>query len=129
MKKRVPQFESEDQERDFWARTDSTQYVDWARGSRAVLPALKPSLTTISLRLPDLLLAELKLLANKRDVPYQSLLKVFLAERIREELHASSPRNGRSDAALQRPASADRVRDSAPRRARSSKRTVRADRR
>ena len=122
MKKRVPKFESEDRERDFWARTDSTQYVDWTRGSRAVLPALKPSLTTISLRLPDLLLAELKLLANKRDVPYQSLLKVFLAERIREELHAASPRNGRSDTALQRPASADRVRDSARARPRARRR-------
>jgi predicted DNA binding CopG/RHH family protein len=122
MKKRVPQFESEDRERDFWARTDSTQYVDWGRGSRAVLPALKPSLTTISLRLPDLLLAELKLLANKRDVPYQSLLKVFLAERIREELHAASPRSARSHAALPRPAGAERVRDSAKARARARRR-------
>lgn len=89
MKKRVPQFSSENEERDFWAKADSTKYVDWTKGRRAVLPSLKPSLTTISLRLPDLLLAELKLLANKRDVPYQSLLKMFLAERIRQELQAS----------------------------------------
>jgi predicted DNA binding CopG/RHH family protein len=111
MKKRVPRFASEDRERDFWARADSTQYVDWTRGSRAVLPALKPSLTTISLRLPDLLLAELKLLANKRDVPYQSLLKVFLAERIREELRASRQRRGKSEVTPQRLAGVAQVRD------------------
>ncbi len=122
MKKRVPRFESEDRERDFWARADSTQYVDWASGSRAVLPALKPSLTTISLRLPELLLAELKLLANKRDVPYQSLLKVFLAERIREELHASSPRAGKSSTTLQRTAGASHARDRARPRARAVRR-------
>jgi len=103
MKKRVPQFTSEDQERKFWARADSARYVDWAKARRAVLPELKPSLTTISLRLPDLLLAELKLLANKRDVPYQSLLKVFLAERIRQEFKPSRARPRRSDSALQRP--------------------------
>jgi predicted DNA binding CopG/RHH family protein len=92
MKKRVPKFASEAQERKFWATADSTQYVDWAKAKRAVLPELKPSLTTISLRLPRLLLAELKLLANKRDVPYQSLLKVFLAERIRQELQGRDSR-------------------------------------
>lgn len=103
MKKRVPHFTSEDQEREFWARADSAQYVDWAKARRAILPELKPSLTTISLRLPDLLLAELKLLANKRDVPYQSLLKVFLAERIRQELRTSRARPKRSNSALQQP--------------------------
>ncbi len=103
MKKRVPRFTSEDQERQFWATADSAQYVDWAKARRAVLPELKPSLTTISLRLPDLLLAELKLLANKRDVPYQSLLKVFLAERIRQELRTSRARSRKSSSALPRP--------------------------
>ena len=102
MKKRVPHFTSEDEERKFWARADSTQYVDWANAKRVVLPDLKPSLTTISLRLPDLLLAELKLLANKRDVPYQSLLKVFLAERIGQELRSSAARPRRSNSVLQR---------------------------
>jgi predicted DNA binding CopG/RHH family protein len=102
MKKPVPHFTSENQERKFWARTDSTKHVDWAKAKRAVLPELKPSLTTISLRLPDLLLAELKLLANKRDVPYQSLLKVFLAERIQQELLSSAARPRRSNPAPQR---------------------------
>lgn len=83
--KKVPRFRSEDEERKFWARRDSTEYVDWKRAKKAVLPKLKPSVKTISLRLPESMLEELKLLANKRDVPYQSLLKIFLSERIREE--------------------------------------------
>ena len=70
--KKIPRFKSETQEREFWAKADSTRYVNWKRGRRVVFPNLKPSLTTISVRLPDLLLEELKLLANKRDVPYQS---------------------------------------------------------
>ena len=86
MKKKIPKFKSEEEEREFWATADSTEYVDWDRGNRLVLPKLKPSLKTISLRLPEPMLAELKLLANKRDVPYQSLLKIFLAERIEQEL-------------------------------------------
>ena len=84
--KPIPRFDSEDQEREFWATQDSTQYVDWGRASRATLPLLKPSTRTISIRLPESLLQELKLLANKRDVPYQSLLKIFLAERVEQEL-------------------------------------------
>ena len=86
MTKKIPDFKSEEEERKFWATRDSTEYVDWKKAKRAVLPELKPSLKTISLRLPQSLLAELKLLANKRDVPYQSLLKMFLSERVKEEL-------------------------------------------
>ena len=85
-KKKVPRFKSEDKEREFWAREDSTPYIDWSKARRTILPKLKPSLKTISLRLPESMLEEIKLLANKRDVPYQSLIKVFLAERIEEEL-------------------------------------------
>ncbi len=85
-KKKIPKFKSEDVEHDFWIREDSTERVDWSRARRVILPNLKPSLRTISLRLPELMLAELKLLANKRDVPYQSLIKIFLAERLEEEL-------------------------------------------
>jgi predicted DNA binding CopG/RHH family protein len=85
-KKQIPKFRSEDQEREFWAKEDSTQYVDWSRAKRVILPNLKPSLKTISLRLPELMLSEIKLLANKRDVPYQSLIKIFLAERLEQEL-------------------------------------------
>jgi len=81
-----PEFRSEDEEREFWANSDSTDYVDWDDARRVVPPNLKPSTKTISLRLPAMMLAELKLLANKRDVPYQSLLKIFLAERIKKEL-------------------------------------------
>ena len=85
-KKKTPKFKSEEREREFWAKEDSVAYVDWSRARRVILPNLKPSLKTISLRLPELMLAELKLLANKRDVPYQSLIKIFLAERLEEEL-------------------------------------------
>ena len=87
-KKRVPRFRSEDKEREFWIKEESGEYVDWSRARRVILPNLKPSLKTISLRLPELMLAELKLLANKRDVPYQSLIKIFLAERLDEELES-----------------------------------------
>ena len=89
MKKRVPKFKNQEAERKFWASHDSTEYVDWKKGNRAVLPNLKPSVKSISLRLPESMLEELKLLANKRDVPYQSLLKIFLSERIQKELKAS----------------------------------------
>jgi len=87
-KKKVPKFRSEEHEREFWAKSDSADYVDWESAKRVILPNLKPSQKTISLRLPAMMLAELKRLANKRDVPYQSLLKVFLAERIEEELRS-----------------------------------------
>ena len=86
MKKRIPKFKNEDEEREFWATHGSTEYVNWAKGKRVILSNLKPSIRTISLRLPESMIEELKLLANKRDVPYQSLLKIFLAERIDEEL-------------------------------------------
>lgn len=85
-KKAVPAFRGEDDERAFWAARDSTEYIDWSKGQRTVFPNLKPSLKTISLRLPEAMIADLKMLANRRDVPYQSLLKVFLAERISQEL-------------------------------------------
>ncbi len=85
-KKRKPRFKTEDEERKFWAAHDSTDYVDWTRAKRLVLANLKPSVKTISLRLPESMLDGLKLLANKRDIPYQSLIKVFLAERIEQEL-------------------------------------------
>jgi predicted DNA binding CopG/RHH family protein len=90
MKKQIPVFQNEDQEREFWATHDSTDYVDWNRAKRVVLPKLKPSVRTISVRLPQSMIEEIKLLANKRDVPYQSLLKTFLAERIQSELVQAS---------------------------------------
>ena len=84
-RKAIPTFTSEAQERTFWETHDTSPFVDWSKPRVAVFPNLKPSTETISLRLPAALLAELKALANKRDVPYQSLLKVFLAERVDRE--------------------------------------------
>ena len=86
-KKPVPEFRSEEDERNFWAKHDSTRFIDWQAAQRRRFPNLKPSLRTISLRLPVAMIEDLKVLANKRDVPYQSLLKVFLAERLERERH------------------------------------------
>jgi predicted DNA binding CopG/RHH family protein len=84
-KKQIPEFRSEDDERNFWAKHDSTEFIDWRTAQTRRFPNLKPSLRTISLRLPVSMIEDLKVLANKRDVPYQSLLKVFLAERLERE--------------------------------------------
>jgi len=92
MTKKIPKFKTEDAEREFWATHDSTEYVDWSKAKRTVFPNLKPSTKTISLRLPETMLEELKALANRRDVPYQSLLKVFLSERIDSELQKHQPK-------------------------------------
>ncbi|MCK5647215.1 MAG: BrnA antitoxin family protein [Anaerolineales bacterium] len=85
-KKIIPSFDNEERERDFWVREDSVEYINWSKGKRVVFPRLKPSTKTISVRLPETLLEDLRYLANKLDVPYQSLLKVYLAERVEEEL-------------------------------------------
>lgn len=84
-KKLIPEFASEKAEREFWATHDSSSFVDWKKATRLRMPNIRPSLRTISLRLPVAMIEDLKILANERDVPYQSLLKVFLAERLREE--------------------------------------------
>ena len=86
---KIPKFESEDQEREFWATHDSTRYVDWRQAKRVQLSSLRPTTRTISIRLPETMIERLKILANKRDVPYQSLLKMFVADRIEEELRAT----------------------------------------
>src|SRR3981081_3244478 len=83
----IPAFRSEAEERRFWETHDTSPFVDWSKARAAVFPNLKPSTEAISLRLPAALLAELKALANRRDVPYQSLLKVFLAERVEREIN------------------------------------------
>jgi predicted DNA binding CopG/RHH family protein len=88
MKKKIPKFKSEKAERAFWAVHDSSDYVDWSKAKKAVFPNLRPTLKSISLRLPESMIDELRVLANKRDVPYQSLLKMFLSERIAKELRA-----------------------------------------
>lgn len=85
-RKSIPQFSNEDEEREFWATRDSTEYIDWSRAEKdPSFSRLKPSTRTISIRLPKSLIAALKTLANKRDVPYQSLVKIFLAEKVKEE--------------------------------------------
>jgi predicted DNA binding CopG/RHH family protein len=85
-RKPIPQFKSEDEERKFWATHDSTEYIDWSKAEKNLtLPRLKPSTRTISIRLPESLIAELKALANKKDVPYQSLVKIYLFEKVKEE--------------------------------------------
>ena len=84
--KETPSFKSEDEERGFWTDHGSTEYVDWDAAEPAVFAQLKPTTRSISLRLPVPMLNELRLLANKRDVPYQSLIKIFLKERIDEEM-------------------------------------------
>lgn len=87
--KNIPKFKNEDQERKFWAKNDSVDYVDWSKADKVIFPNLKPTTESISLRLPSFLLTRIKQLANEKDVPYQSLMKVFLSERVKKELIGS----------------------------------------
>ena len=89
-RKRIPKFKNEDEEREFWAIHSPLDFFDTKSPKKLTLSNLKPSVKTISIRLPEMMLEQLKLLANKRDVPYQSLLKMFLAERIERELSHST---------------------------------------
>jgi predicted DNA binding CopG/RHH family protein len=88
--KNIPKFKTEEEERKFWSKNDSTEYIDWGKSKLTSFPNLKPSTKTISLRLPEFLLNDLKVIANKRDVPYQSLIKIILKERIDYELRNSA---------------------------------------
>jgi predicted DNA binding CopG/RHH family protein len=83
--KPIPAFKSDEEAGEFWMTHDTTEYFDWSKARRITFPNLRPSTATISLRLPQGLLNELRTLANERDVPYQSLLNVFLAERVAKE--------------------------------------------
>ncbi len=83
--KPTPKFKSEAEERAFWEKHDTSEYFDWSKARRVVLPKLRPTTTSISIRLPVPLLTELKRLAHEQDVPYQSLMKVYLAERVAQE--------------------------------------------
>ena len=94
----IPQFSSEDEEREFWTTHDSTEYIDWSKAERnPPFVHLKPSTRTVSIRLPESLIAALKILANKKDIPYQSLMKIYLSEKVKEEtsadVHSSSNQN------------------------------------
>ncbi|MDI6784358.1 MAG: BrnA antitoxin family protein [bacterium] len=87
--KKIPQFKNEDDEFGFWSKHDSTEYLDYSKAKKTIFPNLKPSLKTISVRLPESLIEHLKVLVNQRDIPYQSLLKLFLIERVQKELRSS----------------------------------------
>jgi predicted DNA binding CopG/RHH family protein len=86
----IPKFKNEDEEREFWGKEDSTEYIEWDKAKQVSFPRLKPSTKTISLRLPESVLNDIKIIANKRDVPYQSLIKIFLKERIDKEFKKSA---------------------------------------
>ncbi len=86
VKKEIPIFKTEDEEREFWSNHDSTEYIDWGQAKIGLFPNLKPSLKTISIRLPENMIYKLKVLANKKDIPYQTLLKQFLSDRLISEL-------------------------------------------
>jgi len=87
MKKKIPEFKSEAEERRFWQKHDSSEYINWNEAEIAVLPKLKPSVKSISIRMPEIMLNQIKVMANKKDVPYQSFIKTILSEKIRQELH------------------------------------------
>lgn len=85
--KTIPDFKSDDEEAEFWDTHDTTDYIDWSKAEQVVFTNLKPSTQSISLRLPISLLSNLKVLANKNDIPYQSLMKVYLSERVDKEVN------------------------------------------
>lgn len=83
--KKIPKFKNEDEERDFWAKNDALEYFDWPKAKKITFPDLKPTTKAISIRLPESMIYELKVLAKKRDIPYQSLIKIFLFDKIHQE--------------------------------------------
>jgi len=87
--KKNPSFKNEVEEQKFWASHDSTEYVDWSKAEEVVFSNLKNTTESISLRLPSSLLARIKQLANAKDVPYQSLMKMYLSEKVKKELSGS----------------------------------------
>jgi len=98
IKKTLPAFNNEDEERDFWDTHSPLDYFDFTKAKRATFPNLKPSLKSISIRLPEDMVDELKVLANKRDVPYQSLAKLYLSWGIRSERSEMKMKKGRTTA-------------------------------
>jgi len=89
-KKNIPKFKSENKEREFWSKHDSTDFIDYSKGEHVLFPNLKGALKTISIRLPESLLESLKVLAHKHDIPYQSLMKMILSEKVEEALHLTA---------------------------------------
>ena len=85
-KNNIPKFRTEEEERVFWSSRDSTEYIDWSKAKDITLSNLRPSVKSISIRLPEIMVEELKLLAHKKDIPYQSLMKIYISEKVEEEL-------------------------------------------
>ncbi len=85
--KKIPNFKNEDEEFEFWSTHDSTEYINWKKSGRVIFPNLKPTTKSIPIRFPLYMIEELKYLANRNNVPYQSLIKVYLDERLRQELN------------------------------------------
>ncbi len=83
--KEIPNFQSEAEEREFWAKHDSTEFIEWATAEPVSLLNLKPTMKTVSLRMPEFIIDELRMIARKRDISYQALIKVFIKERIDQE--------------------------------------------
>ena len=88
--KKIPKFKTKEEERKFWGNNESSDFIDWTKSKLASSPKLRPSTKTISLRLPEFLLNDIKVIAHKRDVPYQSLIKIILKDRIDNELRNSA---------------------------------------
>ncbi|MBZ5553184.1 MAG: BrnA antitoxin family protein [Acidobacteriia bacterium] len=86
--KRIPQFRSEEQVREFWARNDSADFVDYSKAKQPSFPNLKTTSRAISIRLPESLIENIKMLANREDVPYQSMMKMLLSEKVQEALES-----------------------------------------
>jgi predicted DNA binding CopG/RHH family protein len=86
MRKPLPEFKNERQERKFWRKHDSSKYLNWKNAKHVLFPNLKPSTKSISLRLPESLLDALRQMANERDMPYQSLIKMILQERVERDI-------------------------------------------
>lgn len=84
--KKIPKFKNEAEEADFWTDNDSTEYIDYSRSKKLNFTNLKPSTKSISIRLPESLLQRLKIIANKKDIPYQSLIKIYLSDKIRDDI-------------------------------------------
>jgi len=84
--KKIPRFRNENDEIEFWNNNDSSEFIDYTKAKKLNLPNLKPSTKSISIRLPESLLQRLKIIANKKDIPYQSLIKIYLSEKIRDDL-------------------------------------------
>lgn len=87
-RKKIPLFKNEDQEREFWAKHSPLEFMDTESPQQGIFPNLKPTMKSISIRLPENMLEQLKILANKKDIPYQSLLKLFLGREILMERRA-----------------------------------------